>query len=61
MFVPVTVYDVPVVYSIWWMVSTTLVVDVVSEVTVPLVNCGTTEAACALPPNKMTAPRLRSL
>ena len=47
MLVPVTVYELPVVYSIWCIVSTTSVCDVVSDVMVPLVKLGTTGAARA--------------
>ena len=46
-FVPVTVYDVPVVYSICLIVSTISVRDVVSAVIVPLVKLGTTVFAIA--------------
>ena len=45
MFVPVTVYDVPVEYSVCRITSLTVVKDLVSDVTVPLVKLGTTEAA----------------
>ena len=44
MFVPLTVYDSPVVYSTFRISLTTVVLVVVSEVTVPLVKFGTTEA-----------------
>ena len=43
--VPVTVYDVPVEYSICLIVSTTSVRLFVSEVIVPLVKLGVTGAA----------------
>lgn len=45
--VPVTVYDVPVVYSTWRIVSITFVVDSVVAVIVPLVKLGTTVLAIA--------------
>jgi hypothetical protein len=45
--VPVTVYDVPVVYSTWRIVSITLVVDSVVALIVPLVKLGTTLSARA--------------
>jgi hypothetical protein len=45
--VPVTVYDVPVVYSTWRIVSITLVVDSVVALIVPLVKLGTTDSARA--------------
>ena len=47
MFVPVTVYDSPVVYSTWRIVSTILVVDSVVALIVPLVKLGTTLCARA--------------
>ena len=40
-FVPVTVYEVPVLYSICLILSTTSVLVLVSEVMVPLVKLGT--------------------
>jgi len=46
-FVPVTVYDIPVEYSICFIVSTISVCDVVSDVIVPLVKFGTTVFARA--------------
>jgi hypothetical protein len=45
--VPVTVYDVPVVYSTWRIVSIIFVVDSVVAVIVPLVKLGTTVLAIA--------------
>jgi hypothetical protein len=45
--VPVTVYDVPVVYSTWRIVSIIFVVDSVVELIVPLVKLGTTVLAIA--------------
>jgi hypothetical protein len=45
--VPVTVYDVPVVYSTWRIVSITFVVDSVVALIVPLVKLGTTLSARA--------------
>ena len=42
MLVPVTVYDVPVVYSTCRIVSTIFVVDSVVALIVPLVKLGTT-------------------
>lgn len=45
--VPVTVYDVPVVYSTWRIVSMIFVVDSVVAVIVPLVKLGTTLSAYA--------------
>lgn len=45
--VPVTVYDVPVVYSTWRIVSITFVVDSVVALIVPLVKLGTTDSARA--------------
>lgn len=45
--VPVTVYDVPVVYSTWRIASIIFVVDSVVEVIVPLVKLGTTLLAYA--------------
>ena len=45
--VPVTVYDVPVVYSTWRIVSIIFVVDSVVAVIVPLVKLGTTVLAYA--------------
>jgi hypothetical protein len=47
MFVPVTVYDSPVVYSTWRIASTILVVDSVVALIVPLVKLGTTLSARA--------------
>ena len=44
---PVTVQELPVVYSIWCMISVTSVWEVVSDVMVPLVKFGTTGAARA--------------
>ncbi len=45
MFVPVTVYDSPVVYSTWRIASTIFVEDSVVALIVPLVKLGTTLSA----------------
>jgi len=47
MFVPVTVYDSPVVYSTWRIASTIFVEDSVVALIVPLVKLGTTLSARA--------------